>query len=803
MRRSLFVWLSLCAFACAVMMACVSTTPAKAETYGELRHFGSRSLFTITRKTHAFGVDPTDNSVYVGDIPTAGTDRIQKLSATGEVLASVSFKPTLSHFLESLEGIAVDPSLKRIYLLVSEERGPPPTIDPEKSAAAILYAFSTEAQGNKLVPASGTNAEGVLADQIVLETQSEVREHALLEPKGIAVDPTTHDVIILGDVDEGEVDEEPQLRVALQRVHSDGTLGERYVDTKQFFGEEQPNSPVVSQTGSVFVQQFDQIVQIPSDFASANPPTPIFAFETEGPLSEELLEFDTPTSEPPSSGGGLSLSPEGASEGLIYAYGRIKEDVENGQRYPGALAFKYTEHGETSEGSTVGWTGGESKKHGGGKCTIGINSITVNYPIVAAGKDHLLFMFDPSVPQVVEFGPGGEGCPTAEATDPTATVDGQPLSPSETVAPGTQVAFSSILTQANALSVEWNFGEGEKEPQIVSSDEHQNTEISHKFVRAGELTVTETIHTDDLATPTIVKQTKISVSGTAPPPTAVLEGPTEVTLGGGATERLVYLEDGGLELVDTPSHGEASFDASASFASTTQGPNRIEAYHWTFGDGHSETTSTPTVEHTYEKAGAYKVELAVTDGHGLTSEPATLTVEVKNAPESLGMRANTASAPAGTVAATIGHGISAAAGASAASNGHGSNGHGSPPAPDVVLKGTTLRVGRSGTVALELACPSGDGSCTGTVTLRTLGAIGARAAGSSHDKKKSRPTVLTLAGGRFAIAGGQTKTVVLRLTSRARALLAHTRVLRGRATIVARDPAGATHTIQATVILRA
>jgi PKD repeat protein len=357
------------------------------------------------------------------------------------------------------------------------------------------------------------------------------------------------------------------------------------------------------------------------------------------------------------------------------------------------------------------------------------------------------------------------------------------------------VTFSSIVTQANALSVEWNFGDGQT--QTDSVDEYRHTEVEHAFVQGGELTVTETIHTDDLATPTIVRTTKIDVSATAPPPTAVLEGPTEVTLGGGETERLVYLEDGGLELVDTPSHGEATFDASASYASTAAGPNRIETYHWTFGDGHSATTSTSTIEHTYEKAGPYRIELTVTDAHGLTSEPAALTLEVKNAPESLGVKSGSTSSSVATIAATIQQGGTPAAGGSTTGGGHGS-----PPVPDVLLRVTKLRAGRSGTIAIALACPNGESNCTGTVTLRTLGATGASAE-SSHAKRKSGNATLTLAAGKFTISGGRTKTVVLRLTGKARALLARAHVLHGRVTIVAHDARGATHTTQTTVTLHA
>jgi len=67
----------------------------------ELGHFGKGAgidpgQFRIPAEkveVHAFGVDPTDNSVYVGDEPIKGEYRIQKFSATGLFLASVSFKP--------------------------------------------------------------------------------------------------------------------------------------------------------------------------------------------------------------------------------------------------------------------------------------------------------------------------------------------------------------------------------------------------------------------------------------------------------------------------------------------------------------------------------------------------------------------------------------------------------------------------------------------------------------------------------------------------------------------------------------
>jgi hypothetical protein len=119
---SLRLRLLLLALAGVMLLLGAMGAAAHAESYGELGHFGGEAgigpgQFQIPfekGETHAFGVDPTDNSVYVGDEPTEGEYRIQKLSATGEFLASVSFRPPNPI---GLEGIAVDPAKERIYAL--------------------------------------------------------------------------------------------------------------------------------------------------------------------------------------------------------------------------------------------------------------------------------------------------------------------------------------------------------------------------------------------------------------------------------------------------------------------------------------------------------------------------------------------------------------------------------------------------------------------------------------------------------------------------------------------------------------
>jgi PKD repeat protein len=796
-----------------LLLGARTTAAAHAESYGELASFGKAGTgngqFELTPETHAFGVDPTDNSIYVGDEPTAGEYRIQKLSATGQFLASASFRPANPI---GLEGIAVYPEKERVYVLVVALRGDGASIDPATPAAGMLYAFRTKQTGETLESAvSGTTKEaeeGVLAGPKTLETESEGRGHALLEPSGIALDPSTHDVILMGYEDQGEKAQESQLRVALERITETGALGPRYVDKTDCFGgkgsaaceeggantNKAPNSPIVSRTGRVYVESNDQIWEIPSEFTSSKPPGSLIQFNPlvgeqtlKGP-HEELVEF--PGEPAPTSGGGLAIAPEGAGEGTIYSYAHIAQEKEGvlGHKYPGVLAFRYSEESGVPEGAETGWTGGQSKASGGGKCTINLKA-----PSVAAGGEHDLFVLNPAAPNVLEFGPGGSGCLAASATAPSATIKGQPLSPSETVPSGTPVTFSSTVTQANALSVEWNFGDGQTKTE--SADEYLHTEVTHTFVRGGDLAVTETIHTDDLATPTLVEQTKISVSTTALPPVAVLEGPTEVTLDGDVSSpELVYGKDGGLELVEAPSSGEATFDASASY-DQNPGPNQIASYHWVFGDGQSETTETPTVRHTYLKAATYTVALTVTDAHGLTSEPSTLTVRVDERPP---RQERDEEKQAGSIA------VGSVTGPSSAPAGSGSPAQPTlVPVPDVRLADDSLGASPAGTIGLEVTCPVGESSCTGTVTLRTLAAVSSGASGPGHSKKKSKAAVLQLASGTFTVAGGRERSVTLRLARKARELLARSHMLLAQATIVARDPSGAMHISQTPVVLLA
>ena len=103
-----------------------------------------------------------------------------------------------------------------------------------------------------------------------------------------------------------------------------------------------------------------------------------------------------------------------------------------------------------------------------------------------------------------------------------------------------------------------------------------------------------------------------------------------------------------------------------------------------------------------------------------------------------------------------------------------------PPAPRSHLVSTTLTAGATGLVRDGLTCPATGRGCEWKVTLETSTAIVVNA--PLHGEKP-HPQVVTLAHGTFAGAAGRTATIIMRLSSVARRLLARSGQLAARAII--------------------
>ncbi|HTA33090.1 MAG TPA: PKD domain-containing protein [Solirubrobacteraceae bacterium] len=807
-RRSL-----LLAVLALVVVATGALSAAAYGSYGDLnKSFGSKGKkngdFNWTGDVHAIGVDPTDNSVYVGDEPIEGEEsgaeyRVQKFEANGKFVASVGFKikpeGPEGGYPAGLEGVAVDPTAPgggRVYVLVIYEREEAagskrlkeiakgeavPRIDGEEAAAGILYAFSTTPSGEKLIPAENEKGEafpeGVFASKVTLNAQSEATHQpaasALLEPAGIAVDPTTHDVIIVGQEDQGG----EHLLTAAQRVNPDGTLGPRWVDVNECFegenesplcfsegpGEElqpgDPLSPVVTQSGRVLVDLLDgEIWEVPQNFSSTNVPKPVLQFD--GNL-QTLLSF--PGGLEPNEGGSLSFvhePSEGAGEGRLYQMGELEPGAVTDPRFPAVLSFKLSEAEGAPHVAELGFTGGQNKKQHP-LCAISAFS----QPDVAGGEGQVAFVFDPDVPpgtsqetpqpHVAEFGPGGSGCLTDTVEPLLATAKGTVVGTAGNPASVNQaITLSSALVLGNALSVNWDFGDGTTNEE--AGYEFQTTSIEHAFAAPGKYTVKETIHTDNLAEPTLTTQASVEVA--AKPPTAQFTTSANPVAG-----------------------------SPVKFTSTSVDPNKsaLVEYVWKFGDGHEATTTTPSVEHTYAAASKYTVSLEVIDAlklSGSTSRELTVAAATKGGEEPPTPTPTPTPTPSPTPTPTP-------APTPTPSGVLPFTEH----SPEAELAATSLSVTPAGAFSVKVKCAAGASSCSGTVTFKTLGAV-------SAGKKKS---VLTLASGSFTISGGAVKTLTLHLSAKARALLAHSHVLRAKSTIVARNASGASATSTATVTLKA
>ena len=255
----------------------------------------------------------------------------------------------------------------------------------------------------------------------------------------------------------------------------------------------------------------------------------------------------------------------------------------------------------------------------------------------------------------------------------------------------------------------------------------------------------------------------------------------------------------------------AAFSSAAS--SDPYPGGAISAWSWNWGDGTPEShEADPT--YAYAAGGEHTVSLTVTDNYGLTSVVSKKPVHVlteaaakkkheeeeaaakkkheeeaeakqKHEEEAEAKKKHEEEAEAATKASVS----PAVQGVSGFQTGLAA------PVPDAQLASTSLRVSPLGAVTVKISCPAGESRCTGSATLRTLGAVTAGVA------EAAGRAVLILTKGPFTAAGGRVSAVTLHLSAKARALLAHLHVLRARATIVAHDLAGATHTGQAIVTL--
>lgn len=819
-------WMALSALACMAMLTVLMAGSAEAAgSYGETLRFNGLGTgttkghkFELEEETHAFGVDSSDNSIYVGD-EKAGEEqyRLQKYLQTGVYEGEALLKPGLKlptgiANVEDLDGVAVDSTNHVVYLLVSYKREFSDTVDPGKEVAGAVYAFKTTPEGGKLVPAPEANpSTGMLGTTETLKSNSETQGQALLEPSGITVEPVKHEIMLLGEVDKGGGS--AGLHVALMRLSEKGTLGTTYVDPESLRAEKEPDSPVVSATGKVFFENADAIQQIPSNFTSA--PKTVFLLEepesfVEAPFKGELTEFGEDAAES-FYGGGLSIISEGANKGRFVLDAEVHEMQEDGTLgglSTAVLSLDYTESGEQVTVSEEGFAGGKAGELGtANSCVIGFAG---NYPQVAAASAQQIYVLAPATNEVLELGPGGKACPTAR-TAPSgleATILGKKVS---NVSTTSKVVLSAKIIQASVLSVEWKFGDGTavQTTTVPSGEQTQTAEVEHTFAQAGKLTVEAIIHTDNLATPSLTVTTVLNVEPppggpkvtTEPTSQTVVEGQSATFKAAASGESPITVQweesKDGVTWTPVGSGTSGGTTETLTVTSTTAGENGRE-YRAMFKNsvapkGVPSNAATLTVETTAEHEAKEKAKREAEEKAQKEKEKAQ---QEKEAAQKAKEQAEAQAKKAQEEAVAKKAQEEAAAKKAQEEAGHKGVLPFTEGSPEAKLASSSLKVSSAGAVTIKVSCPAGVSSCTGTVVLRTLGAVKASA-------RLAKASILTLASGSFTVAGGQSKTITLHLSSKAKKLLAHSHSLRARATVVAHDPAGGAHTSVSTVTLRA
>ncbi len=685
-------------------MLCALAAAAHAE-WGELGHFhipagkGINEVnFAASSSVLAFAADSADSSYYIGDEPKEGEYRIQRF-VEGKDEASISFTPPEAKKAHNAAGetavglqIAVDPGRSRVYALVlykrrseseSEEKAlekeekelekegktcePPKScwerfpLDSEEQAAGELYAF--ELTGGELVSLKETEGKPVpVVGETTAESsttafadQSEQSKEALLDPRGMVVDPKTGDLAIVGVEDE-EPDEkvekeeaEKQCRAAAQFILLEaksgkftGKLGHRYVDKTDALRPEEhgcqpeertdvPLSPVITPGGNLLVysgaQGEGQIWEVPT------PESETGSGEVEA--KPTLLYYEHQV------GGLLNMEPPAEAAGPVMAFvaegpaeGRIYLAVEGFEHEPIPLALHYLESADkASQVSEIGWTAGGA----GEMC--GIPSPDNVTAVVGAGQERVLVLdayleegtHSPRV-ETFAFGPGGNtsGCPKATLTAPKMIFG---LDQDAHEAPTDEsVTLSSELKGADAKSVKWEFkykdpatGEEGKETVEQTSaqlrnpaGEYEFLALKYEFKHAGDYEISEVVQGDDLAAETVKAAEVLDVVVTASPPILKPVLPKVVR----ADEE------------------EATLSATVEDPNGSEQPNlHLKKVTWNFGDGSAPVEETPGelpnptelhIKHTFiSRCGKGKCKITLTvEDTAAEGTPAVTTFEI-------------------------------------------------------------------------------------------------------------------------------------------------------------------------------
>jgi hypothetical protein len=747
-----------------------------------------------------------------------------------------------------------DPVNHRLYVLVRWEREELHETSPalDTQAAGALYAFEYKEEKLASLASSG-GAPAQVVGKEAFKAQSETAKEPLLLPLGLAVDPSTSNVVIVGEQDESSSKEikegKEKCRVALQWVQIEeagkelhGKLAQRYVDSADTIGkhfasgfeaeecgseaeasEWQAYSPVVTPTGRVLAMsnsgpatEEGAIWEVPAPFEAATgekATTPKFLYAYPSSERGEALELETGAESPSeATNATMSLVSDGAGEGKLYVdafYGaHLPAGAPTDATAPSVLALHYKEESSETKLSELGWVGGyhhflqkaeEPSEIAASACSLpnGQSGVPVGIPtyIVVVGGykgggHEGVMAFKTGFQDTLTGIDLGPGGSTA-----TCLRTGlQPLSVNEgkAVSSGAKVKLASDVIAGVLGGVEWKFHYTTL--QGVSGEEEPVVQTL-----GGGLTEASLEHVFHHAGKYEVTETVNAFGNLGGP--ALVSQKAAFTVA--SNVKVQIAEVAPVEL------GEGSAHIEATVTALSGASGEHVKYSWDFGDGQTATGETTlnsshqahvAADHAFASAcgGACIVSLVVETAAG---EEGTGETSVAVLEHSGGGGSGGGGTGSGSGGGTGGGG--GGGGTGGGSTG-GSTGGGSTPSggvkgsregnPEARLASSSLSVTAAGAFTVKVTCPAGEASCSGTIVLNTASAVSAGA----HKKK----AILKLASGSFVVTGGQTKSITLHLSATARALLARSHSLAALATLVAHDATGASRTVKTHATLR-
>jgi hypothetical protein len=595
--RAVSLALVLCAFLLLALATRAAFAPAsaRAESFGEIGQVG---VFGTGEAQFEFPIDVAvdtseNNDVFVIDSPEGFEPkevRIQKfeppLRQSSKPVATAKVPMEAGQYIAA---IAVDPALDRLYVLKSAEG------QTSSWIASEIESYST----------------GALSTEPVFY-KFQTTPAGLPEPRGMSLEPGTNNLLVLGTGAGRE-------HTVIQQIVGDGStgsLGEEFIDSADVItgGSVGSNAIAAGPDGAIYVEGnagfnprgypgIDELVTASHGHSLSNPE--IRTVHSEDGDGEELngevpkltggAEYQFFES---SQGEQLAVSPEGSA-----VYAATVSTPED---------FSSTEGDYEVRGISPA-SGLQSIVYGGGpvtgphteECHIASEAIDI-----AAGMGGIVYALDKGVtkyhgPQfstygfhLIEFGPGGTGCPV-----PQTAVS----APSE-AKKGESVMFTAEkahLEGAKPSELTWEVSGPENETKTVVTvppASEPSLEFSRRFLKPGSYTV---------------KMTMVTTGGFGPP--APVEQKLEVTASKPSASFEVEPSVASFRPGETVTFNAAgSQDPAGGECLPTTGckpTNEMKEYKWNFGDGSEEvTTEWPhdTVTHVFANAGSQPVQDTVT-----------------------------------------------------------------------------------------------------------------------------------------------------------------------------------------------